>query len=94
MSTGGAEAPALPLEALVALGLDQRTAENALINNKVTANLAAVIAGVSVSSLSALDVAWFRSVGFGIQFRRVLITTTLVTWCDIQNCTIMCYKKD
>jgi glutaminyl-tRNA synthetase len=53
MGTGGAEAPALPLEALVALGLDQRTAENALVNNKVTANLAAVIAEVSLSALSS-----------------------------------------
>ncbi|OEL25456.1 Glutamine--tRNA ligase [Dichanthelium oligosanthes] len=39
-----APAPALPLETLLALGLDQRTAENALVNSKVTANLAAVIA--------------------------------------------------
>jgi hypothetical protein len=50
MGTGGdgdKPGPALPLEALLALGLDQRTAENALVNNKVTANLAAVIAEVS-----------------------------------------------
>ncbi|GJN05583.1 hypothetical protein PR202_ga23225 [Eleusine coracana subsp. coracana] len=49
MGTGGDadKAPALPLETLLALGLDQRTAENALVNNKVTANLAAVIAEVA-----------------------------------------------
>ena len=42
----GEKAPALRLETLLALGLDQRTAENALVNSKVTANLAAVIAEV------------------------------------------------
>ncbi|KAB8080269.1 hypothetical protein EE612_000688 [Oryza sativa] len=50
MGTGGGEgdkSAALPLEALLALGLDQRTAENALVNSKVTANLAAVIAEVT-----------------------------------------------
>jgi hypothetical protein len=50
MGTGGdgsKAGPALPLEALLALGLDQRTAENALVNAKVTANLASVIAEVS-----------------------------------------------
>jgi hypothetical protein len=48
MVTGveGEKAPALQLETLLALGLDQRTAENALVNSKVTANLAAVIAEV------------------------------------------------
>jgi len=51
MGTGGdgeKAAPALPLEALLALGLDQRTAENALVNSKVTANLAAVIAEAGI----------------------------------------------
>ncbi|KAI4966690.1 hypothetical protein ZWY2020_037173 [Hordeum vulgare] len=32
----------LRLETLLALGLDQRTTENALVNSKVTANLAAL----------------------------------------------------
>ncbi|GJN32197.1 hypothetical protein PR202_gb20681 [Eleusine coracana subsp. coracana] len=51
MGTGGDadKAPALPLETLLALGLDQRTAENALVNNKVTANLTAVIAEAGIS---------------------------------------------
>nr|ATA66951.1 glutaminyl-tRNA synthetase [Saccharum hybrid cultivar]QCS40596.1 glutaminyl-tRNA synthetase [Saccharum hybrid cultivar] len=51
MGTGGdgdKPGPALPLDALLALGLDQRTAENALVNNKVTANLAAVIAEAGI----------------------------------------------
>nr|CAB3471930.1 unnamed protein product [Digitaria exilis] len=51
MGTGGdgeKAAPALPLETLLALGLDQRTAENALVNSKVTANLAAVIAEAGI----------------------------------------------
>ncbi|CAO2181181.1 unnamed protein product [Urochloa humidicola] len=51
MGTGGdgeKAAPALPLEALLALGLDQRTAENALVNSKVTANLSAVIAEAAI----------------------------------------------
>ncbi|ONM29187.1 Glutamine--tRNA ligase cytoplasmic [Zea mays] len=51
MGTGGdgdKAGPALPLEALLALGLDQRTAENALVNAKVTANLAAVIAEAGI----------------------------------------------
>lgn len=55
MGTGGdgeKAAPALPLEALLALGLDQRTAENALVNSKVTANLAAVIAEVRIAARS------------------------------------------
>nr|CAB3475950.1 unnamed protein product [Digitaria exilis] len=45
---GEKAAPALPLETLLALGLDQRTAENALVNSKVTANLAAVIAEAGI----------------------------------------------
>ncbi|KAL6838739.1 hypothetical protein ACP4OV_031453 [Aristida adscensionis] len=53
MGTGSdgekAPGPALPLEALLALGLDQRTAENALVNRKVIANLAAVIAEAGIS---------------------------------------------
>ncbi|KAL6627299.1 hypothetical protein ACP70R_031025 [Stipagrostis hirtigluma subsp. patula] len=51
MGTGGDgdKAPALPLEAILALGIDQRTAENALANRKVTANLAAVIAEAGIS---------------------------------------------
>ncbi|KAF7104199.1 hypothetical protein CFC21_105118 [Triticum aestivum] len=44
----GYKAPALQLEKLLALGLDQRTAENALVNSKVTANLAAVIAEAGI----------------------------------------------
>jgi hypothetical protein len=53
MVTGveGEKAPALKLETLLALGLDQRTAENALVNSKVTANLAAVIAEVTTPPL-------------------------------------------
>lgn len=66
MGTGGdgdKAGPALPLEALLALGLDQRTAENALVNNKVTANLAAVIAEVSPRRPLALAVGcWVSSV--------------------------------
>ncbi|KAI4987486.1 hypothetical protein ZWY2020_020286 [Hordeum vulgare] len=38
--------PLLRLETLLALGLDQRTTENALVNSKVTANLAAVVAKI------------------------------------------------
>jgi hypothetical protein len=55
MVTGveGEKAPALRLETLLALGLDQRTAENALVNSKVTANLAAVIAEVTTPPLVA-----------------------------------------
>jgi glutaminyl-tRNA synthetase len=51
MVTGvdGEKAPGLKLETLLALGLDQRTAENALVNSKVTANLAAVIAEAGIS---------------------------------------------
>ncbi|XBI13151.1 hypothetical protein VPH35_139924 [Triticum aestivum] len=51
MGTGGKgyKPPALQLEKLLALGLDQRTAENALVNSKVTANLAAVIAEAGIS---------------------------------------------
>jgi hypothetical protein len=53
MVTGveGEKAAALQLETLLALGLDQRTAENALVNSKVTANLAAVIAEVTTPPL-------------------------------------------
>ncbi|KAI4967898.1 hypothetical protein ZWY2020_011184 [Hordeum vulgare] len=43
--------PLLRLETLLALGLDQRTTENALVNSKVTANLAAVVAEVRNSLL-------------------------------------------
>jgi glutaminyl-tRNA synthetase len=45
----GAAAPP-PLESCLAIGLDQRTAENALANRKVTANLTAVIAEVCAKS--------------------------------------------
>jgi glutaminyl-tRNA synthetase len=48
----GDRGSALRLESLLALGLDQRTAENALVNNKVTSNLAAVIAEVRMAYLS------------------------------------------
>ncbi|RLM99617.1 glutamine--tRNA ligase-like [Panicum miliaceum] len=44
----GAAAPP-PLESFLAIGLDQRTAENALANRKVTANLTAVIAEAGVT---------------------------------------------
>ena len=47
----GEKSSALQLETLLALGLDQRTAENALVNSKVTANLAAVIAEVRTLSV-------------------------------------------
>ncbi|TVU40655.1 hypothetical protein EJB05_14124 [Eragrostis curvula] len=40
----GDKAPALRTEMLQALGLDQRAAENALVNSKVAVNLTAVIA--------------------------------------------------
>jgi len=67
MGTGGdgeKAAPALPLEALLALGLDQRTAENALVNSKVTANLAAVIAEVRIAVRSPLVVVSIVDVEF------------------------------
>jgi glutaminyl-tRNA synthetase len=41
MGLGRPEAP--PLEQFLAIGLDKRTAENALVNQKVTSNLLAVI---------------------------------------------------
>ncbi|KAE8802066.1 Glutaminyl-tRNA synthetase [Hordeum vulgare] len=41
--------PLLRLETLLALGLDQRTTENALVNSKVTANLAAVVAEAGIT---------------------------------------------
>ncbi|XP_044392059.1 uncharacterized protein [Triticum aestivum] len=46
----GDKTPALlQLEQLLALGLDQRTAETALVNSKVTANLSAVIAEAGIT---------------------------------------------
>uniref|UniRef100_A0A8R7VBF1 glutamine--tRNA ligase n=1 Tax=Triticum urartu TaxID=4572 RepID=A0A8R7VBF1_TRIUA len=45
----GYKAPTLQLEKLLALGLDQRTTENALVNSKVTANLGAVIAEAGIT---------------------------------------------
>ncbi|CAN6336479.1 unnamed protein product [Urochloa humidicola] len=53
-ASGGEKGPvaaALPpqLESFLAIGLDQRTAENALANRKVTANLTAVIAEAGVT---------------------------------------------
>ena len=50
MVDGETAPPLMQLETLLALGLDQRTAENALVNSKVTANLAAVVAEVSSTS--------------------------------------------
>uniref|UniRef100_A0A3B6RR64 glutamine--tRNA ligase n=2 Tax=Triticum aestivum TaxID=4565 RepID=A0A3B6RR64_WHEAT len=50
----GYKAPTLQLEKLLALGLDQRTAENALVNSKVTANLAAIIAEVGITCCDKL----------------------------------------
>jgi hypothetical protein len=50
MATGEAAAAAASppeLASFLAIGLDQRTAENALANRKVTANLTAVIAEVT-----------------------------------------------
>nr|CAB3460431.1 unnamed protein product [Digitaria exilis] len=44
-----AAAPPPQLESFLAIGLDQRTAENALANRKVTANLTAVIAEAGVT---------------------------------------------
>ncbi|KAE8767535.1 Glutaminyl-tRNA synthetase [Hordeum vulgare] len=41
--------PLLRLETLLALGLDQRTTENTLVNSKVTANLAAVVAEAGIT---------------------------------------------
>jgi len=41
------------LESFLAIGLDQRTAENALANRRVTANLTAVIAEVCATRLSS-----------------------------------------
>jgi hypothetical protein len=49
----GAAAPPPQLESFLAIGLDQRTAENALANRKVTANLTAVIAEVCVIRFSS-----------------------------------------
>nr|CAB3464148.1 unnamed protein product [Digitaria exilis] len=47
--TAAAAAPSPQLESFLAIGLDQRTAENALANRKVTANLTAVIAEAGVT---------------------------------------------
>jgi glutaminyl-tRNA synthetase len=72
MGTGGdgeKAAPALPLEALLALGLDQRTAENALVNSKVTANLAAVIAEVRIACPVALAATGLRGRSSGSSYR-------------------------
>lgn len=44
MVDGEMALPLMQLETLLALGLDQRMAENALVNSKVTTNLASVIA--------------------------------------------------
>ena len=60
----GEKAPALRLETLLALGLDQRTAENALVNSKVTANIAAVIAEVRTLSVVVYALSnWTRAGG-------------------------------
>jgi glutaminyl-tRNA synthetase len=70
MGTGGdGEKAALPLEALLALGLDQRTAENALVNSKVTANLAAVIAEVRIACPVALAATGLRGRSSGSSYR-------------------------
>ncbi|CAN6326894.1 unnamed protein product [Urochloa humidicola] len=47
-ASGGDKGPP-QLESFLAIGLDQRTAENALANRKVTANLTAVIAEAGVT---------------------------------------------
>ena len=52
-STASASSPP-QLESFLSIGLDQRTAENALANRKVTANLTAVIAEVLAICLSSL----------------------------------------
>uniref|UniRef100_R7W940 glutamine--tRNA ligase n=1 Tax=Aegilops tauschii TaxID=37682 RepID=R7W940_AEGTA len=49
MVDGEKDPAPLRLETLLALGLDQRTAENALVNSKVTANLAAVLAEAGIT---------------------------------------------
>lgn len=81
----GDKAPALPLETLLALGLDQRTAENALVNAKVTANLAAVIAEVSS-----------RSVPLPVRFQRMPISTSdaalVVSWLEFQFRILCSYR--
>jgi hypothetical protein len=77
MVTGveGEKGPALQLETLLALGLDQRTAENALVNSKVTANLAAVIAEVKSPAMVTpflIRQCWFVwSLGVGIHLCSV-----------------------
>ncbi|WVZ96810.1 hypothetical protein U9M48_042399 [Paspalum notatum var. saurae] len=48
-TAAAAAAPPPQLESFLAIGLDQRTAENALANRKVTANLTAVIAEAGVT---------------------------------------------
>lgn len=77
MGTGGdGDKAALPLETLLALGLDQRTAENALVNSKVTANLAAVIAEVRIAVRFPLPISglrgWWWCLLFGVEFRGLI----------------------
>jgi glutaminyl-tRNA synthetase len=47
--SAAAASPPPQLESFLSIGLDQRTAENALANRKVTANLTAVITEVLAS---------------------------------------------
>jgi cytochrome bd-type quinol oxidase subunit 2 len=94
MGTGGdgdKAGPALPLEALLALGLDQRTAENALVNAKVTANLAAVIAEVTPRRPLALAALVFSAGAvFLLLAGLVLVVLTCSTWCGIWRCDSGC----
>lgn len=49
---GGGDSPAAAkLEMFLSIGLDKRTAENALVNQRVTSNLVAVIKEVYVKQL-------------------------------------------
>ena len=52
--SAAAASPPPQLESFLSIGLDQRTAENALANRKVTANLTAVIAEVLAIRLRSL----------------------------------------
>lgn len=79
MGTGGKgyKAPALQLEKLLALGLDQRTAENTLVNSKVTANLAAVIAEVKLLCFFFFIIAYSMSSYYFV---------SAFLWCKLNQC--------
>ncbi|XP_020097936.1 glutamine--tRNA ligase-like isoform X2 [Ananas comosus] len=49
---GGGDWATPPLEVLLSIGLDKRTAENALVNHELTSNLIAIINEAGVSGCS------------------------------------------